>query len=238
MVTVAAFYLFAPLPAPAALRASLRDAADAQGVRGTILLAPEGVNGTIAGTDAGVARVLDAIRAVPGFMALQAKHAASPAMPFRRMKVRLKREIVTMGVALTDPGATRGTHVGPQDWNALIAEPDVAVIDTRNAFEVAMGTFAGAIDPGTDTFGAFPDWWRANAPRFSGKRIAMFCTGGIRCEKATAWLVAQGVPGVHHLDGGILRYLEEMPEAQSQWRGGCFVFDERVAVGHGLAPLT
>ena len=236
MVTVAAFYLFALLPDPAGLRASLLAVARDAGLRGTILLASEGVNGTIAGDIGAVERVLEAIRCVPGFAGLQATFSAAPAMPFQRLKLRLKREIVTMGVALTDPAAARGTYVAPQDWNALIAAPDVAVIDTRNGFEVAMGSFAGAIDPGTDSFGAFPDWWRANADRLAGKRIAMFCTGGIRCEKATAWLVAQGVLRVHHLQGGILRYLEEVPTAQSRWRGGCFVFDERGAVGNGLLP--
>lgn len=238
MVTVAAFYRFAPLPDPAALRASLLGVARDAGVRGTVLLAPEGVNGTVAGERDGVERVLGAIREVPGFNGLQAKLSEAPAMPFQRLKVRLKREIVTMGVPLSDPAAARGAYVAPQDWNALIASPNVAVIDTRNGFEVAMGTFQGAIDPGTATFGGFPDWWRANAQALEGKRIAMFCTGGIRCEKATAWLVAQGVPGVHHLEGGILRYLDEVPQAQSLWRGGCFVFDERVTVGHGPAPTA
>ena len=232
MVTVAAFYLFAPLPDPAGLQAVLRKVAAAAGVRGTILLASEGVNGTVAGDDSGVGRMLEVIREVRGFNALQAKLAVAEAMPFQRMKVRLKREIVTMGTAL-EAGSPRGGYVAPGDWNALISQEDVAVIDTRNGFEVAMGSFAGAIDPGTRSFGAFPDWWRANAARFEGKRIAMFCTGGIRCEKATAWLVAQGVPGVHHLEGGILRYLEEVPEGASLWQGRCFVFDERVAVGHG-----
>ncbi len=238
MITVAAFYLFAPLPCPAILRTSLLAVAGPSGVRGTILLAPEGVNGTIAGKAAAVGEVLAALRAEPGFGGLEAKQSQAETMPFQRLKVRLKREIVTMGVTLTDPAAARGSYVAPLDWNALITAPDVAVIDTRNGFEVAMGSFAGAIDPGTATFGAFPDWWRANADRLRGKRIAMFCTGGIRCEKATAWLVAEGVPGVHHLEGGILRYLEEVPEAQSLWRGGCFVFDERVVVGPGVVPLT
>ena len=232
MVSVAAFYLFAPLPDPAGLQAVLRKVAAAAGVRGTILLASEGVNGTVAGDASGVGRMLGVIREVPGFNALQAKLAVAEAMPFQRMKVRLKREIVTMGTAL-EACSPRGGYVAPGDWNALISQEDVAVIDTRNEFEVAMGTFQGAIDPGTTSFGAFPDWWRSNAARFEGKRIAMFCTGGIRCEKATAWLVARGVPGVHHLEGGILRYLEEVPEGASLWQGRCFVFDERVAVGHG-----
>lgn len=233
MVTIAAFYLFAPLPDPVGLQAVLRCVAE--GVRGTILLAPEGVNGTVAGEPGAVERVLSAIRDVPGFKELRAKYAMTEAMPFRRLKLRLKRQIVTMGATL-DVLGERGVYVAPKDWNALISMPDVAVIDTRNGFEVALGSFAGAIDPGTASFGAFPDWWQANADRFQGKRIAMFCTGGIRCEKATAWLVAQGVPGVHHLEGGILGYLAAVPEGASLWQGKCFVFDERVAVGHGVTP--
>jgi UPF0176 protein len=156
-------------------------------------------------------------------------------MPFDRLKVRLKREIVTMGVPAADPSKGTGAYVPPAEWNALISAPDVAVIDTRNAYEVAIGTFRGAIDPGTDSFGEFPAWWEANRDRFAGQRLAMFCTGGIRCEKATAWLVAQGVEGVHHLQGGILKYLEEVPEEDSLWDGDCYVFDRRVSVGHGLA---
>ena len=235
MFTVAAFYRFAPLPDPVGLLAVLRRVAGAEGVRGTILLAPEGVNGTVAGSAEGVERVLRAIRDVAGFNGLQARSATAGAIPFRRLKVRLKREIVTMGVTLQG-SAGRGVPVAPGDWNALISRADVAVIDTRNAFEVALGTFRGAIDPGTASFGAFPDWWRANAARFEGKQVAMFCTGGIRCEKAVAWLEAEGVQGVHHLEGGILRYLAEVPERASLWNGACFVFDERVALGHGPTP--
>jgi UPF0176 protein len=236
MLTVAAFYRFAPLPEPAARRIPLQALADLAGVRGTILLAGEGINGTIAGTAEGISHVLDHLGGWDGFAGLEPKFSTAATMPFARLKVRVKREIVTMGAPLSG-AAPVGTYVAPQDWNALIGAPDVAVIDTRNAFEVAMGRFSGAIDPETATFGAFPDWWRSNADRFRGKRIAMYCTGGIRCEKATAWLVAQGVPQVHHLQGGILRYLEQVPEAHSQWQGGCFVFDDRVALGHGLQTL-
>jgi UPF0176 protein len=206
-------------------------------VKGSLLLAPEGINGTIAGTRAGIDAVLDHIRGMPGCADLDWKESTAAQMPFGRMKVRLKREIVTMGVPGTDPNALVGTYVAPGDWNDLIAAPDVAVIDTRNDYETAIGSFAGAVDPGTESFRDFPAWWEENRDRFHNKRIAMFCTGGIRCEKSTAYLKAQGVQEVYHLKGGILKYLEEVPEAESLWRGGCFVFDERVAVGHGLAEL-
>ncbi len=234
MFTVAAFYRFASLPDPDALRAPLRDLAAQQGVRGSILVAGEGVNGTIAGPPEGVAAVLSHIRLWPGCAGLDAKESRAEAMPFGRLKVRLKREIVTFGVPV-DPDAP-GAYVPPAEWNALIEAPDVAVIDTRNAYEVAMGSFPGAIDPGTASFGDFPAWWEANRERLAGKRIAMFCTGGIRCEKSTAYLRAQGVRDVHHLEGGILKYLEDVPESKSLWQGECFVFDERVTVGHGLRP--
>jgi UPF0176 protein len=235
MYTVAAFYRFAPIPDPAAHKAPLARIGCGAGVKGSILLAPEGVNGTIAGSLDGVAEVLAALRAIPGFEALEWKESHAAEMPFDRLKVRLKREIVTMGVPGADPSKGVGTYVPPAEWNALITAPDVAVIDTRNAYEVGIGTFRGAIDPGTESFGEFPAWWKANRERFAGKRLAMFCTGGIRCEKATAWLVAQGVEGVHHLQGGILKYLEEVPEEDSLWDGDCYVFDRRVSVGHGLA---
>jgi UPF0176 protein len=237
MLTVAALYRFTPLPDPAALRGPLLSLCEAQGVKGTLLLATEGINGTIAGTRAGIDAVMAHLRGLPGCEGLAAKESTAETMPFGRMKVRLKREIVTMGVPGTDPLALAGTHVEPADWNALIAAPDVAVIDTRNDYEVAIGSFRGAVDPGTGSFRDFPSWWAANRERFHNKRIAMFCTGGIRCEKSTAFLKAQGVAEVYHLKGGILNYLEKVPERDSLWQGGCFVFDERVAVGHGLAPL-
>jgi len=236
MVTVAALYHFTRFEDPAGLIPTLRAVAEGAGVRGSLLVAPEGINGTIAGSRAGVDTVLDAIRALPGCAALEWKESAAEHAPFGRLKVRLKREIVTMGLPGLDP-AEVGTHVAPADWNALIASPDVAVIDTRNAYEVEIGTFEGAVDPGTDSFREFPAWWDANRDRFHNKRIAMFCTGGIRGEKSTAYLKAQGVEEVFHLKGGILKYLEDVPEDESLWRGGCFVFDERVAVGHGLAEL-
>jgi UPF0176 protein len=204
---------------------------------GTLLLAGEGINGTIAGPRAGIDAVLAHIRALPGCADLEWKESTAQTMPFGRMKVRLKREIVTMGVPGTDPRHLVGSYVAPEDWNALISAPDVAVIDTRNDYEVAIGSFRGAVDPGTTSFRDFPAWWEENRGRFHNKRIAMFCTGGIRCEKSTAFLKAQGVEEVYHLKGGILKYLEQVPEDQSLWQGGCFVFDERVAVGHGLETL-
>jgi UPF0176 protein len=237
MLIVAALYRFTRFADPEGVRGPLRDVCEAEGVKGSLLLASEGINGTIAGTRAGIDAVLAHVRGLPGCVDLEWKESTAAEMPFGRMKVRLKREIVTMGVPGTDPNALVGTYVDPSDWNALIAAPDVAVIDTRNDYETAIGTFQGAVDPGTESFRDFPAWWEQNRDRFHNKRIAMFCTGGIRCEKSTAYLKAQGVEEVYHLHGGILKYLEEVPEDQSLWQGGCFVFDERVAVGHGLREL-
>jgi UPF0176 protein len=236
MFTVAALYHFTRFDDPAALRAPLQAVAEAGGVTGSLLLASEGINGTIAGSREGIDAVLAHIRALPGCAGLEWKESHASEPPFGRLKVRLKKEIVSMGAPGLDP-ADVGTHVDPAEWNALIQAPDVAVIDTRNAYEVEIGTFEGAVDPETETFRDFPAWWEANKARFANQRIAMFCTGGIRCEKSTAYLKAQGVEEVFHLKGGILKYLEEVPEAESLWQGGCFVFDERVAVGHGLAEL-
>jgi len=234
MFTVAALYHFTPFDDPAALKSPLAAVCCANGVTGILLLAPEGINGTIAGTRAGVDAALAHIKALPGCAALEWKESHAQAAPFSRMKVRIKREIVTMGQPDVDPTASVGRYVTPQDWNALIASPDVAVIDTRNDFEVSIGTFQGAIDPQTKSFGDFPAWWEANKDRFHNKRIAMFCTGGIRCEKSTNYLIGQGVEDVFHLKGGILKYLEEVPQDDSTWDGECFVFDARVSVGHGL----
>ncbi|KIX17344.1 MULTISPECIES: rhodanese-related sulfurtransferase [Paracoccus] len=234
-LTVAALYHFARLADPAARQGPLLDLCRAQGLCGTLLLAPEGVNGTIAGPRAGILAVLDHIRAWPGFAGLDWKESAADAPPFARMKVRLKAEIVTMGQPDMDPATTTGHYVAPRDWNALIAAPDVVVIDTRNDYEVQIGTFQGAIDPGTKSFRDFPAWWTDNAHRFQGKRIAMFCTGGIRCEKSTNYLISQGVDQVYHLQGGILKYLEDVPQKDSTWQGECFVFDQRVSLTHGLA---
>ena len=238
MIHVAALYRFARFPNPAALRRPLLDLCAAHGLTGTLLLAREGINGTIAGAEGGIAAVLAHIRTLPGCADIAVKHGHAATMPFHRLKVRLKREIVTMGEPAIDPLAGTGHYVRPAEWNALIDDPDTIVIDTRNAFEVKVGSFAGAIDPGTASFSDFPPWARAHRGELAGKRIAMFCTGGIRCEKATAFLRSEGFDDVYHLEGGILRYLEEVPAAASRWHGECFVFDERVAVGHELAPGT
>lgn len=235
--TVAALYHFASFTDHAALRQPLLDLCLEQGVKGTLLLAAEGVNGTIAGSEAGIAAVVDHIRALPGCDGLEVKYSTAKDMPFQRTKVRLKKEIVTMKVDGLDPAKHAGHYVQPQDWNAFIDDPDTVVIDTRNDFEVDYGTFEGAIDPKTRSFGEFPQWWDEHAEEFAGKRIAMFCTGGIRCEKSTAFLRAKGVEDVYHLKGGILNYLEKVPEDDTRWQGGCFVFDERVSIGHGLAEL-
>lgn len=236
MLTVAALYHFTRFADPAALRGPLLDLCTAQGVKGSLLLAGEGINGTIAGTRAGIDVVLAHIRALPGCSGLEWKESPAATMPFGKMKVKLKREIVTMGQPDVDPKARVGHYVDAAEWNALISSPDVAVIDTRNDYEVAIGTFEGAVDPGTTSFREFPAWWEANRDRFHNKRIAMFCTGGIRCEKSTNWLLQQGLDEVYHLKGGILKYLEEVPQEQSLWHGECFVFDQRVSVGYGLVP--
>ena len=236
MLIIAALYHFTRFDDPAALRGPLLDLCLANGVKGTLLLAREGLNGTIAGPREGIDAVIAHLRALPGCAGLEWKEATAEAMPFGRMKVKLKAEIVTMGQPDVDPTARVGHYVSPQEWNALISDPDVAVIDTRNDYEVAIGTFRGAVDPETRSFREFPQWWAENREKFAGKRIAMFCTGGIRCEKSTNFLLGQGINQVYHLKGGILKYLEEMPQDQSLWDGECYVFDGRVSVGHGLVP--
>ncbi|MEO1967419.1 MAG: rhodanese-related sulfurtransferase [Sphingomonadaceae bacterium] len=236
---VAALYQFTRFDDPAALREPLLKVCEAAEVRGTLLLASEGINGTIAGSDTGIEAVLDHIRMLPGCAAIEVKESRAATKPFHRMKVRLKSEIVTMGQPDLDPLQGVGTYVSPEDWNALISDPETIVIDTRNDYEVAIGSFAGAENPETDSFREFPEWFRARraAIEAEGKtpKIAMFCTGGIRCEKSTAFARAEGVDEVYHLKGGILNYLEHVPERESLWQGECFVFDERVSVGHGLA---
>ena len=239
-VTVAALYQFTRFDDPHALQSPLLAACEAVGVKGTLLLAHEGINGTIAGGENALASVLGHIRGLPGCGNLDVKFSDAPAMPFGRIKVRVKREIVTMGEPDIDPALVVGTYVDPHDWNALIADPECLVIDTRNDYEVAIGTFAGALDPQTPSFRDFPAWFRAHREELLAgkKKVAMFCTGGIRCEKSTSFLRAEGVEEVYHLRGGILKYLEQVPEDQSLWQGECFVFDERVSLGHGLAQGT
>ncbi len=234
MYIVAALYHFTSFANPKSLMGPLEALCRAHGVSGTLLLASEGINGTIAGSREGIDAVLAHIAGLPGCDDLEWKESHAAAQPFNRMKVRLKKEIVTLGQPGVDPRASVGHYVRPADWNALISAPDVAVIDTRNDYEVAIGTFAGAVDPQTRSFRDFPAWWQANRERFHNKRIAMFCTGGIRCEKSTNYLIGQGVEEVFHLKGGILKYLEDVPADESLWQGDCFVFDGRVSVGHGL----
>lgn len=234
MVTVAALYHFTRFEDPEALITPLKELAASNGVRGILLIAKEGINGTIAGSGAGIDAMIAHIKMLPGCADFVWKESSASEMPFPRLKVRLKQEIVTMGQPEVDPVCAVGQYVDPADWNELISAPDVAVIDTRNDYEVAIGTFKGAIDPETVSFRQFPEWWEQNAERFHNKRIAMFCTGGIRCEKSTNYLMQQGVDQVYHLKGGILKYLEDVPAEESLWEGACFVFDERVSVGHAL----
>jgi UPF0176 protein len=239
---VAALYKFARLDDCEAVRKDLARLCCSAGIKGTLLLAGEGINGTIAGAHEAIERAVAFIRALPGFADLEVKYSAAGTMPFHRMKVRVKPEIVTMGQPHVDPLTGVGHYVSPKDWNALISAPDTIVIDTRNDYEVAIGSFAGAIDPGTASFREFPAWFRAERERLLGTgappRIAMFCTGGIRCEKSTAFLKSEGIEEVYHLEGGILKYLETVPAGESLWEGECFVFDQRVAVGHGLEAGT
>jgi len=235
MFTIAAFYQFTPLADFAGYRAPLVVLARNHGLSGTILLAPEGVNGTIAGPREGVDAMLAALRDLPGCSRLQHKESLSGDNPFLRMKVRLKKEIVTMGVEV-DAANNAGIYVEPGDWNALISDPDVLLIDARNEYEVQVGAFEGALDPKTENFGEFPERLKQMAEESGKKRVAMYCTGGIRCEKATAYARKIGFDEVFHLKGGILKYLEDIPENDSKWNGECYVFDRRVTVGHGVIP--
>ncbi|MDA5556448.1 oxygen-dependent tRNA uridine(34) hydroxylase TrhO [Shimia sp. MMG029] len=234
MFTVCALYHFTRFDNHEALRAPLLELCLKEGVTGTLLLAHEGINGTIAGPKKGIEAAIRHIQSLPGCADLEWKLSTAAEKPFPRMKVKLKKEIVTLGQPNVDPTAHVGHYVDPADWNELIKSPDVVTIDTRNDYEVAIGTFQGAIDPETASFRDFPAWWDENKERFHNKRVAMFCTGGIRCEKSTNFLMSQGVEDVYHLKGGILKYLEEVPQEESTWDGECFVFDGRVSVGHGL----
>lgn len=238
-VKVAALYHFAAVDDPAAMKPQILEQAEANGLKGTILLAQEGINGTIAGSPVGIDAMISFLRTIPQFSGLEVKYSEASQIPFLRMKVRLKREIVSMGVEGVDAANDKGNYVDPAEWNSLIADPTTIVIDTRNDYEVAIGSFKGAINPATETFRDFPAWFDRFAKELKEKsdqepKIAMFCTGGIRCEKATAYVKAQGFEDVHHLKGGILKYLEHVPEEESRWAGDCFLFDQRVAVGHGL----
>ncbi|MDV6375187.1 rhodanese-related sulfurtransferase [Deinococcus arenicola] len=230
--TVLALYQFCALPDPAALRGELLELGQGSGLCGTLIVAPEGINGTVAGSRAAIDGLTDFLQSA-GFDRLEAKESHSTEQPFKRFKVRLKAEIVTLGIPV-EPTSQAGQYVEAGDWNALIADPDVVVVDTRNRYEVSAGTFEGAVNPEIDSFREFPAWLDAHAGELAGKRVAMFCTGGIRCEKSTSLLRERGFTDVLHLRGGILKYLEDVPEEGSRWHGECFVFDGRVTVGHGL----
>lgn len=231
---VAALYRFAALPQWRELRTPLAEFCCGRGIKGTLLLAHEGINGTVAGSHEAIAGLVAHLEGIPALAGLDVKYSAAAEMPFHRMKVRLKREIVTMGVEDLDPARDAGTYVDPHDWNALISDPATVVVDTRNDYETALGTFRGAVDPGTASFREFPGWAQARREDLAGRKVAMFCTGGIRCEKATAYMRSLGIEEVYHLKGGILKYLEDVPQDRSLWDGECFVFDERVSVTHGL----
>jgi len=234
VVVVAALYRFTRLENFRQMREPLLCVCREAGVKGTLLLAEEGINGTIAGSRGGIDRVLGYLRADPRMAALEHKESFDTDLPFYRMKVKLKKEIVTMGLEGIDPNEVVGTYVRPQDWNALIDDPDVLLIDTRNDYECEIGTFRGAVDPRTTNFRDFPAYVRQNIDPARHRKVAMFCTGGIRCEKASAFMLQEGFEEVYHLQGGILKYLEEVPQQQSAWEGECFVFDNRVAVNHRL----
>lgn len=232
----ATLYKFVELPDYAELKPSLLECCNQHDVKGTLLLAPEGINGTIAGTRDRVRAVMSFLRRDPRFADLVHRESPAARLPFQRMKVRLKREIVTMGQPDINPAQMAGTYVPPDQWNALVDDPDVVVVDVRNEFEIAIGTFEGSVNPRTHNFSDLPAWVRTTSALKQKPKVAMFCTGGIRCEKSTAFLRAEGFEEVFHLQGGILNYLATVPESESRWHGECFVFDERVAVGHGLTP--
>ncbi len=233
-VVVCALYKFVQLDNYEELREPLRQTLEDNGIRGTLLLAKEGINGTVAGSREGIDAMLVWLDQQPGLENIVYKESYDEDMPFYRTKVKLKKEIVTMGVEGVDPRKVVGTYVKPKDWNALISDPDVVLIDTRNDYEFQIGTFENAVNPKTDTFREFPQYVKENLDPEKNKKVAMFCTGGIRCEKSTAYLKEQGFEEVYHLEGGILKYLEEVPEEDTMWKGECFVFDNRVSVNHKL----
>ena len=237
-LVVSAMYRFVRLEDYQSLKDPLLRFMKKRGIKGTLLLAAEGINGTVAGEAAAIDQLLDWLKSDPRLADLSHKESYADAMPFLRSKVKLKREIVTMGVDGIDPAADAGTYVDPQDWNRLIDDPEVLVVDTRNDYEVSIGSFSGAVNPGLDCFRQFPDYASQHLDPKRHRKVAMFCTGGIRCEKSTAYLKNQGFDQVYHLKGGILKYLEDVPAEESRWQGECFVFDNRVAVGHGVEPGT
>lgn len=233
-IVVSALYKFVALPNFRELKSPLLHCMQHHGIRGTLLLAHEGINGTVAGSAEAIAELYAWFEKHPPLHQISHKESYCDVMPFNRTKVKLKKEIVTLGVEGIDPNRVVGTYVKPKDWNKLIASEDVTVVDTRNDYEFQIGTFKHALNPHTDTFREFPDYVKANLDPQKNKKVAMFCTGGIRCEKSTAYLKELGFEEVYHLEGGILKYLEEVPQEESLWEGECFVFDERVAVNHAL----
>jgi UPF0176 protein len=235
-ITVSAFYKFVTIADPDTLRDAIAKSCCQLGIMGTVLLAQEGLNATVSGADENIVRLLQWFRSDERFHDLQSKESLAPSHPFRRMKVRVKPEIVKFGQSGIDPAVDAGTYVRPEDWNALVREPGVILVDTRNAYEVDIGTFPGAIDPKTKSFSEFAAFADVELSGRRTQKIAMFCTGGIRCEKATAYLRSQGFEDVYHLQGGILKYLETVPQSESLWQGECFIFDERVALEHGVKP--
>lgn len=233
-VVVCAMYKFVRLENFQELRQPLQNTMEANGIKGTLLLAEEGINGTVAGSREGIDTLLTWLRQDPRLIDISTKESFDNEMPFYRCKVKLKKEIVTMGIEGIDPREVVGTYVKPQDWNALISDPEVVLVDTRNDYEVQIGTFEGAVNPNTETFREFPEYVEKNLDPKQHKKVAMFCTGGIRCEKSTAYLKEQGFEEVYHLEGGILKYLEDVPKEETKWQGECFVFDNRVTVNHDL----
>ncbi|KAF3885996.1 MULTISPECIES: oxygen-dependent tRNA uridine(34) hydroxylase TrhO [Nostocales] len=237
-LVVAALYKFVSLPDFAEKQQPLLSFCQAHDIKGTILLAPEGINGTIAGSRQAIDSVLSFLRSDPRLEDLEHKESHAESPPFQRMKVRLKKEIVTIGLSEVNPNEQVGTYVDPKDWNTLLNDPEVTVIDTRNDYEVSIGTFQKAQNPNTKSFREFPEYVFHQLDPKQHKKVALFCTGGIRCEKASSFMISQGFKEVYHLKGGILKYLEEVPESESLWEGECFVFDERIAVRHALEPGT
>jgi len=236
MITIAALYQFTTLENPEAVRAELHALCREAGIKGTLILAHEGVNGTVAGSRAAITTLHQWLLADGRFGSMEYKESHAEVMPFHRLKVKVKPEIVTLGRPEAAPNKQVGTYVSPKEWDALLQDPDVVVIDTRNHYEIAVGTFPGAISPETEHFRDFPQFVEKNAALFKHKKIAMCCTGGIRCEKASSYMMSQGFEEVYHLKGGILKYLEETPPEESKWEGECFIFDQRVAVSHAVVP--
>jgi UPF0176 protein len=237
MTTISTFYHFAPITEPAALKSSLLDCMQSQKIRGTITLAREGINATVAGSDDSVATLHRTLRALPGFSGLRSRESNTDSIPFKRTKVKVKRELISLG-AEANPSVCVGQYIAPRAWNALITQPDVVTVDTRNDYEFDIGHFKGAVNPATKHFKEMVAYTKTHLDPVRTPRVAMYCTGGIRCEKYSAYLLTQGFTEVYHLEGGILAYLETVPEAESLWNGECFVFDARIAVGHGLQATT